>query len=91
MLVMLRSTDWKEALLMEFRKIPGSEMLYRAVIGDSDWWESLDCLVFPVDAVRLTSLVVVRALWPHDTLRMSGSVGVTVLYHMHLVRADLRV
>ena len=40
------------------------------------------------DNAKLTSLVVVRALWPHDTLRMSGSVGVTVLYHMRLVRAD---
>ena len=34
------------------------------------------------DNAKLTSLVVVRALWPHVTLRMSRSVGVTVLYHM---------
>ena len=40
------------------------------------------------DNAKLTSLVVIRALWPHDTLRMSGPVGVTVLYHMRLVRTD---
>ena len=32
-------------------------------------------------------LWVVRALWPHDTLRMCGCVDVSVLHHMRLVRA----
>ena len=35
---------------------------------------------------KLTSLAVVRALWPHDALRMSGCVAATVLHHIRLVR-----
>ena len=37
-----------EALLMELRKIPGEESLYRAV-AHSSWHESKNSLIFPVD------------------------------------------
>ena len=38
------------------------------------------------DNAKLTSLVVVWALWPHYTLRMSGCVDTFVLYHMDITR-----
>ncbi len=47
--------------------------------------------LYTIYIAKLTSIVVIRALWPHDTLRMSGYVDATVLHHMRLARARLKL
>ncbi len=45
--------------------------------------------MFIRNIAKLASLVVVRALWPHDALRMCGCVDVSVLHHVRLITVNI--